>query len=97
MLEIFLIMRGSQRDMAIACSMGRPKFLIALANFLTAFVTEIVGCLLVLPVILLFANLSPRSGLLICGAFLLCACIGNCIGLALTLRFDALNLLTAVE
>ena len=96
-LAIFLIMRGARRDMAIACSLGRPRLLSALANFLAAFAAQLAGCLLVLPAMVLGAGLSLGGGLLICGAFLLCACLGNCLALALVLRFDPLALLTASE
>lgn len=96
-LAIFLIMRSSRRDMAIASSLGRPMALSALSNFLAAFAAEAVGCLLILPGIIWLAGLSVGGSLLICGAFLLCACVGDCLALALILRFDAFTLLTAAE
>jgi len=96
-LAIFLIMRGSQRDMAISCSLGRSKFLSALSCFLAAFGTELAGCALVFPAMLLLAGLSATGCLLICGAFLLCACLGDALALGMILRFDTLTLLTAVE
>ncbi len=34
---------------------------------------------------------------MICGAFLACAALGNVLGLALILRFDAFTLLTATD
>lgn len=97
MLVIFLILRGSRRDMAIAVSLGRPKVLTALSSFLWALAGEAVGCLLALPVILLGAGLSFAGGLAVCGGFLLCAAVGNALGLLLLLRFDVMALLIAAE
>lgn len=96
-LAIFLIMRNSRHEIAIASSLGRPKFLSALANFLAAFVSETVGCILILPIMVAGAGLSISGALTICGAFLLCACVGNCLALALILHFDAFTLLTAAD
>lgn len=97
MLVIFLVLRGTRRNMAIAVSQGRPKLLTALSNFLGALAGEAVGCLLALPVILLGAGLSLGGGLAVCGGFLLCAAVGNALGLLLLLRFDVMALLTATE
>lgn len=96
-LAIFLIMRSSQRDIAIACSLGRSKFLSTLGSFFAAFTAEIVGCILMLPVAVIGAGLSLGGSLLICGAFMLCASIGNILGLALIIRFDTFTMLTAAE
>ena len=74
-LAIFLIMRNSRRDIAIASSLGRSKVLSALANFLAAFFSEVVGCILMVPVMVLGTGLSIGGTLAICGVFLLCACI----------------------
>ena len=96
-LAVFLIMRGSRRDMAIAASLGRPRLLVALSNFLAAFIAELLGCAIILPVMVLGAGLSFGGALMICGAFLACADLGNVLGLALILRFDAFTLLTATD
>ncbi|WP_322176541.1 hypothetical protein [Acutalibacter caecimuris] len=96
-LAIFLIMRSSRRDIAISSSLGRPKFLSALANFLAALFSETVGCILIIPVAVLGTGLSIGGALIICGVFLLCACIGNGLALALILHFDTFALLTATE
>lgn len=96
-LAIFLTMRGARRDMAIASSLGRPRLLVALSNFLAAFTAELVGCLIILPVMVFGAGLSIAGALMICGAFLLCAAVGNILGLALILRFDVFTLLTATD
>ncbi|WP_322172955.1 hypothetical protein [Acutalibacter caecimuris] len=96
-LAIFLIMRGSRRVMAISISLGRPRFLCAAGCFLAALLAELAGCALVFPAMLLLAGLSIQGALTICGAFLLCACIGDVVALALLLRFNAFTLLAAVE
>ena len=97
MLAIFLILRGSRRDMAIAISLGRPKLLTALSSFLSVFIAEILGCGCALPVMVLGAGLSLEVGLAVCGAFMLCAVVGDVLGLLLLLRFDVLSLLIAPE
>lgn len=96
-LAIFLIMRGSRRVMAISISLGRPRFLCAAGCFLAALIAELAGCALVFPAMVLLAGLSMEGALWICGAFLMCACAGNIVALALILRFNAFTLLTAVE
>ena len=96
-LAVFLIMRGSRRDMAIAASLGRPRLLVALSNFLAAFIAELLGCAIILPVMVLGAGLSFGGALMICGAFLACADLGNVLGLARILRCDAFTLLTATD
>lgn len=96
-LAIFLIMRGSRRDMAISCSLGRPKLLCALSCFLAALLAEVAGCVLVFPAMVFLAGVSTAGSLMICGTFLLCACLGDVVALTLILRFDAFTLLTATE
>lgn len=96
-LAIFLIMRSFRQDMAIACSLGRPKFLSALSCFLAAFFSELVGCAIVFPAMVFFAGVSVTGSLGVCGVFLLCSCMGNVAALAMILRFDTFTLLTAAE
>ncbi len=96
-LAIFLVLRSTRRDMAIACSLGRPKGRTALANLLAALSAQLVGCVLTLPVILLLAGLSLPMALTVCGAFLLCALLGDLVGLMVLLRFDAMSLLLQSE
>jgi len=96
-LAIFLIMRSSRQDIAIACSLGRPKFLCALSCFLAALFAEVIGCVLVFPAMVFLAGVSVSGSLGICGVFLLCSCLGNVVALAFILRFDTFTLLTAAE
>ncbi len=96
-LAIFLVLRSTRRDMAIACSLGRPKGKTALANLLAVLSAQLVGCALVLPAILLLTGLSLQTALSVCGAFLLCALLGDLIGLSVLLRFDAMSLLIQSE
>lgn len=96
-LAIFLIMRSSRRDIAIACSLGRPKLLSAMSCFLAALFAEVVGCVLVFPAMVFLAGISVIGSLGVCGVFLLCSCLGNVAALALILRFDTFTLLTAAE
>lgn len=96
-LAIFLVLRSTRRDMAIACSLGRPKGKTALANLLAALSAQLAGCVLTLPVILLLTGLSLQMALTVCGAFLLCALLGDLVGLMVLLRFDAMSLLLQSE
>lgn len=96
-LAIFLVLRGAQRDMAVACSLGRPKKLIGAANLLSALAAEALGCVVAVPVMIVAAGLGFVEALGISGAFILCALVGDVIGLAALLRFDALSLLTKAD
>lgn len=96
-LAIFLVLRGARRNMAIACSLGRPKVLIGGANLLAALCAELAGCLVMLPVMIGLVHIPVGAAALICGAFLLCALAGDLLGLWLLLRFDAIALLTAAK
>lgn len=96
-LVIFLVLRGSRRDMAVALSLGRPKPAIAASHFLGAFLAQLIACGLVVPLTLLLAGLELVSAALICGSFLLCCVLGDVVGLLALLRFDAMELLLKAE
>lgn len=96
-LAIFLVLRSTRREMAIASSLGRSKVLTGAASLLAALASEAAGCVAGIPLMLLLAGLPVLAVAAICGAFLLCALLGDLIGLAALLRFDTLNLLTAAE
>ena len=96
-MAIFLIMRSSRQDVAIACSLGRPKLLSALSCFLAVLFAELVGCVLVFPAMVFLSGVSLGGSLGICGVFLLCSCLGNVVALAMILRFDTFTLLMATE
>lgn len=96
-LAIFLVLRSTRREMAIACSLGRPKVLTGAASLLAALASEAAGCIAGVPLMLLLAGLPFPAVAQICGSFLLCALMGDLIGLAALLRFDTLSLLTAAE
>ena len=96
-LAIFLVLRGCRRDMAIACSLGRPKAVTAFSTLMAALAAQLAGALLAVPVSMLMTGIGFGTALLVCGTFLLCALIGDIVGLIILLRFDALALLTATE
>lgn len=96
-LAIFLVLRGARRDMAISCSLGRQKLLIGLSHFLAALAAETIGALIFVPVIAGLAGLGIGMAFGIAGAFLLCALLGNTLGLWALLRFDPLKLLISGE
>lgn len=96
-LVLFLALRGSRVDMAIASSLGRTKGQIALTHLLSVLALYLLGCVLSLPVMAAAAGLGLSGALAICGLFLLFGCAGAVIALALLLRFHPLILLTKVD
>lgn len=96
-LSVILVLRGAQRDMAVALSLGRPKKAIAAVHLMAALAAQLLGCLLALPVMGLTSGLGLGTGLMVCGAFALCALLGDLLGLWGLLRFDPLELLTKSE
>lgn len=95
-LSVFLVLRGARRDMAVSCSLGRPKSKVAAAHFLAALAAQAAGCVLILfPLLLL--GVSGETLLFTYGIFLACALPGNAAGLLLLLRFDPMTLLARAE
>lgn len=95
-LAVFLVLRGARREMAIACSLGRPKGKTAAAHFLAVLTAEAAGCVLtVLPMLLLGVSLSTL--LTAWAILLLCALPGNAVGLLILLRFEPMTLLVQSE
>lgn len=95
-LAVFLVLRGSRRDMAISCSLGQPKRKIAAAHFLAVLIAQAAGYVLTLPLLLLL-GISPGTLLTALGAFFLCSLPGNAIGLLVLLRFEPMTLLIQSE
>lgn len=93
----FLSLRGSRRDMAIASSLGQPRWQTALSHFMSTELAYLGGCMMILPETVLLAGVPLWQGLAICGIFLLCAAMGVALALMLLLRFDTLELLTKTD
>lgn len=96
-MAVLLVLRGAQRDMAVALSLGRPRRTITAVHMMASLGAQGLGCLLALPVIVLATGLSAPMGLGVCGAFMLCAVMGDLLGLWRLLRFDPMDLLTRVD
>lgn len=96
-LAVILVLRGAQRDMAVALSLGRPKRTIACVHLMAALGAQLLGCLIALPVTAAMPGLGIGAGAAVCGAFMLCALIGDLLGLWGLLRFDPLELLTRTD
>ena len=93
-LAVFLALRGSRRDMAVASSLGEPRLRISLVHFCAALLTQLLGgCLALMPLVLSMGLTLPDS-LGILAAYLLCACAGTALALFRLMRFDTLTLLT---
>lgn len=95
-LAVFLVLRGARREMAIACSLGRPKGKTAAAHFLAVLAAQAAGCLLILPLLLLL-GCSWGTILFAYGVFLACALFGNAVSLLILLRFEPMALLVQAE
>lgn len=94
MLAVFLVLRGSRRDMAIASSLGEPRRRISLVHFSAAVLTQLLGgCIAMIPLVLRM-GITLGDSLWIIMMYLLCACAGTMLALAQLLRFDTLTLLT---
>lgn len=96
-LSLFLILRSSRRELAVASSLGRSKIKSGMAQFAAVFLIALLGCGLALPIMLLGGGLSVQASLSVCALFLLCNAVGTILALALLLRFDAMELLTKVD
>lgn len=96
-LVTFLMLRSSQREMAIASSLGRPKKQNALGYFLGTLLADVIGCVIALPVLYFAAGIPLAQILAIIGLFLICACVGIALALVFLLRFDAMSMLTKVD
>lgn len=92
---LFLVLRNSRRDMAIACSLGCSKQMCGLRYFAENMILMIAGCIIALPLLLLTIGLAEM--LLIYLLFFICAFIGIISALALLLRFDSMELLTKTD
>lgn len=96
-LVTFLVLRGSRRDMAIACSVGRSRGGIWLSYFCGTLSADVLGGVIALPVVFAVTGLSWLTLLTVFIVFLLCAALGTGAALLLILRFDALRLLTRTD
>lgn len=97
MLALFLLMQNSRREIAIADSLGRPRWLNGAAHFIGAMFTELSGCVLIFPFFRFALNIPLTTTLLTIGAFLICAGLGSAAALILLFQFDSIELLTKQE
>ena len=96
-LSLFLILRSSRRELAVASSLGRSKIKSGMAQFAAVFLVALLGCCLALPIMLLGGGLDLPVSLSVCGLFLLCNAAGTILALTLLLRFDTMELLTKAD
>ena len=96
-LSVFLVLRSNQHNLAIAVSLGRSKVQSGVVSFVSVLLLSIIGCLIAFLVMIAGLGLALMEGLLICGIFLACSCIGSIIALFFLLRFDPMELLTKTE
>lgn len=96
-LVIFLMLRGSRREIAIASSLGKTRVQIHLTYLMEVMILFVVGCAVALPWILLFSGIGTAGTLAAIGIFLCCSGVGAFFALILLLRFDPMDLLTKVD
>lgn len=96
-LVIFLVLRSTSRDMAVANSLGVPKRALFAVFFAAVFLLCILSCALASPVLVFAAGLSAGEALAVCGLFLVCAVVGIVPALLSILRFNTLDMLTKVD
>lgn len=94
MLTVFLVLRNSRKDMAIASSLGEARLRISLVHFFGAVLTQMAGGVLASMVLVAYAGIGITDSLWILLAYLLCATVGTILALLQLMRFDALTLLT---
>ena len=93
----FLILRNSRREMAVALSLGRPRYKIGLTYFCVTLFTDLFGIACILPAALFVIQLPFLTLLMIFSVFLSVALCGAALSLWILLRFDAMELLTKVD
>lgn len=93
MLTVFLVMKSSRRDIAIARSLGEPKRQIAVVQFLSTMLTQLAGGIVTNGILTIFIHTSIKVSQGILLVYLLCAAIGTVFALAGLMRFDTLALL----
>lgn len=96
-LVIFLVLRGSRREMAIASSLGKTKVQIHLTYLVEILILYVVGCAAALPCILFLSGIGISGAMAAIGIFLCCGVVGAFFALLLLLRFDPMELLTKVD
>lgn len=96
-LVIFLMLRGSRREIAIASSLGKTKVQIHLTYLVEVMLLFVVGCAVALPGILFFSQIGISGAMAAIGIFLCCSGVGAFFALVLLLRFDPMELLTKVD
>ena len=96
-LVVFLLLRNSRQEIAIAHSLGRGKLATGLMHFLSVFLISLFGTCIAFVCMVASGALPLVTALQISGSFLLCAAVGAVIGLVPLLRFDAMELLTKVD
>jgi len=94
---LFLVLRSSRREIAIARSLGRPSFLCALRCFIENALLMLLGCILTLPIMLAVTSLGLGGILVIDGIFLACAFLSIIIALVFLFHMDVLKLLTKID
>ena len=93
-LAVFLTLRGSRRDMAIASSLGESRRRIGGVHLVGILATQLAGGAAAQVVLVSQFSLTPWDSLQILAAYLICAGIGTILALVQLFRFDTLTLLT---
>lgn len=96
-MTIFLVLRSSAREMAIACSLGSSRLRSFGVYFGSNMLVNLIACGVIFPLILHLTSMPAADMLGVCALYLLCAAIGTALALAFLLRFDILTQLTKAD
>jgi len=96
-LTIFLALRSSEREMAIACSLGSSRLHCFGVYFGSMMLINLIACGVIFPVVLQLTSIQTADMLVVCALYLLCAAIGTALALLFLLRFDILTQLTKAD
>lgn len=96
MLTVFLVIKDSRRNIAIACSLGESKKSIFFAYFLSTMLIQLVGSCISTVMQSFFIGIQSLDSLVVLLVYLVCACVGTFLALVRIMKFDVISLLMNV-
>ncbi|WP_322176528.1 hypothetical protein [Acutalibacter caecimuris] len=94
MLTVFLVLRSSRKDIAIASSIGEGRLRISFVHFSSTVLTQMLGGMLASAILVAYVGITVSDSLWILSVYLLCASVGTMLAILQLMRFDTLSLLT---
>ncbi len=93
----FLFLRYRRKEAAVALSLGRSRRLTGAALFTENLLLELTGCMVSLPLLVVWIGISLTETARIMGIYTACLCLGTVTALAGILKFDVMKLLTKID